>query len=65
MVAFALGVASFVGWWTYLRLDLGYYFEVTIIVIDRLTLIVSGIPLTLVFGRSTASAKSLHRAQHG
>jgi hypothetical protein len=40
-----------VGLWTYFGFDLGYRFEVTIIVVDWLTLIAVGVLMALVFRR--------------
>jgi hypothetical protein len=46
-----LAAAAFVGLWSYFGFDLGYRFEVAIIVIDWLTLIVAGVLMALVFRR--------------
>jgi hypothetical protein len=51
LAAFAVAAGAFVGLWTYFGFDLGYRFEVTIIVVDWLTLIAVGVLMALVFRR--------------
>jgi hypothetical protein len=51
LAAFALAAGAFAGLWSYFGFDLGYRFEVAIIVIDWLTLIVVGVLMALVFRR--------------
>jgi hypothetical protein len=56
LIGSALTVLAFVGMWSYFGLGLEYRFEVTAIMFDWLTLVVSGVMLALVFRRSTRGA---------
>lgn len=54
-IAAGLSVATFVGMWGYFGFNLEYLYEITVISIVWLTLIVSGVLLTVVYRRRLAS----------